>query len=543
LKKIEPKLLAWMEDVEKNWTDNARTMTHAWIKEGLKQRCITRDLKWGIHVPKKGFEDKVFYSWFDAPIGYLGITAQYKKDWREWWLDKNTHLVQFMGKDNIPFHTILFPAFLIGTNDPYVMVSDLSANEYLNYENGQFSKSRGVGVFGDNAKESGIRADIWRFYLMRGRPESGDYQFTWKDFQQRTNSELVANIGNLINRTLTFINKFFDSKIPEGYLDEKDEMLLEKLKLEYAEVDKLLSKQRLRDALDKILQISRLGNQYFQEEEPWKRITDDRQRAGTALYILANICKDLSILIAPYTPEASKKVQKILGLEELNLGIEDRELDAKGLYWDDIGKLSLEAGSEIQKAEIMYAKIEDDKRMECEKRYAGRQVKEGAASGTKEGASNQFPLNLKVAKILEVKEHPKADKLYILQIDLGLEKRQLVAGIREHYKPEELVGRNIIVVSNLKPAKLRGEESRGMLLAADDGKSVRLLSAPDSQPGDSVHIEGYDNNQGQIEYSQFEKVTMTTINGKVHVTNYGDKKLKTKNEEISADVGDGAEVR
>jgi len=521
LKKLEPKLLKWMKGVEANWSVNARTMTHAWIKEGLKLRCITRDLKWGISVPKKGFENKVFYSWFDAPIGYIGITSETKKDWKKWWLNPyETKLVQFMGKDNIPFHTILFPCFLIGTDDDYTLMSEISVNEYLNYESGMFSKSRNIGVFGDDARSTGIKADLWRYYLMMGRPETNDYQFTWKDFQARVNSELVANIGNLINRTFTFINNFFDSVIPAPKLSAKDKELMKKLEEEYDKLDKLFVRQNLREALKQILNISRLGNQYFQEEEPWKKIKEDKERAGTSLFVLANICKDLSIIIQPYMPEASANAQEILGLKDLK--------------WKDLGKMTVKEGTKIKKAEILFNKIEDKLRDECEKKFAGKkEVK------VESKPSNLFPLNLKVAKILEAREHPKADKLMILQLDVGTEKRQIVAGIRKHYNIDQLIGRNIVIVSNLKPAVLRGEESKGMLLAGVANDKVRLLSAPNSKPGDKVGIDSKENNTSEITWDDFEKIKMTVKNKKVVCEG---KHLKTGSEEISVDIEDGANV-
>lgn len=497
LPKLEPKLVEWMDKVKAGWSHNARSMSEAWLKEGLTLRCITRDLKWGIPVPKEGYENKVFYSWFDAPIGYIGITKECKKDWKDWWLNPDTRLVQFMGKDNIPFHTILFPSFLIGTGDPYVLVSGLSVNEYLNYEGGMFSKSRGIGVFGDSAMETGIKADIWRYYVMAARPEKSDSEFTWKDFQAKTNNELVANIGNLTNRTLTFINRFYDNKIGAA-----DEAFFEKLREAEKRVGGLLDKIELRDALKEIMLIGKMGNQYFQENEPWKH----KKKAAQVLAVLANLVKDISIMIAPYMPEAAKNIQK--------------QLNLKDLTWDDLGQITLKEGHEIKQAKIIFNKIEDKELDEFETKYGSK--------------SKAFPLNLKVAKIL--KAEPVGDKLMKLEVDIG-EKRQIVAGIKPFYSAEELVGKNIVVVANLKPAKLKGLVSKGMLLAAGD--DARLLTAPNSMPGDPIYIDGLENKTDQISIHEFSKVKLVT---KDHKVEHDGKFLKTDKEEVQVEAEDGKTV-
>lgn len=514
LPKLAPKLKAWIKKAEKNWSENAKTMTAAWLKEGLKPRCITRDLEWGIKVPKKGFENKVFYSWFDAPIGYIGITKEAGKDWKKYWLDPKTRLVQFMGKDNIPFHTILFPAFLIGAGDSYALVSDLSVNEYLNYETGKFSKSRNEGVFGDDAVETGIPADVWRYYIIVNRPEKADTVFDWKDFQSKINNELVANIGNLVNRTIVFINNFFDGKVPKSELKASDKEFIKKIGKEQKKALELLDKIELKDALKQIMQISKFGNQYFQEKEPWK--TKDR----AAIYVLANFVKDLAVLISPFMPASSASIKKQLNIEKLEL--------------DELGKLSLKEGHKIGKAELLFNKLEDKKMEEFKNMFAG---KKGEKNKIQE---KTFPLSLKVAKIIEAKDHPNADKLVVLKISLGNEERQLVAGIRKHYSNDGLKNKNIVVVANLKPAVLRGIESSGMLLAADDGKNLRLLEAPNSEPGDAVFAEGYKNSEKEITFDEFLKIKLSVKDKKIIFEN---KSLKTKKEGIMAEVGDNAVVR
>ena len=270
LPKIEPELKMWVEKSSEDWSENAKTLTYAWLKEGLKPRCITRDLKWGIKVPKKGFEDKVFYSWFDAPVGYISILKEkFGKEFNSWWHDPdNVELIQFMGKDNILFHTILFPSFLIGTRDNYTLLSRISSNEYLNYENAQFSKSRGTGVFLDDARATGIHPDIWRYYLLVNRPEKTDTEFTWTDFQSKLNNELVANLGNLVNRTISFVNRFYEAQVPKYKLTKHDEKIMAELREKEQIVARLLDNISLKEALRAIMGISSLGNKYFQEQEP-----------------------------------------------------------------------------------------------------------------------------------------------------------------------------------------------------------------------------------------------------------------------------------
>jgi methionyl-tRNA synthetase len=496
LPKIEPELKKWISKVEDKWSENAKTMTKAWLREGLKERCITRDLKWGIKVPKEDYENKVFYSWFDAPIGYIGITHECKKDWHDLWHSPDkTNLVQFMGKDNIPFHTILFPAFCIGAKDNYTLLNEISVNEYLNYETGKFSKSRGEGVFGDDAIETGINADAFRYYILINRPETSDTIFTWDDFQQKINNELVANIGNLVNRTIVFVNKFFDGKL-EGKVDKG---FISKLEKEYSEVEKSLDKTQLKDGLKQIMGISKLGNQYFQEKEPWKTKDQD------ALLTLANVVKDLAILIKPFLPKTSESIF--------------RQLNIKELTWKNLGKEDIKAGHKIGKQELLFKKLEDKEVQEFKDKFKGKSLK--------------FNLDLKVAKILEVEDHPEADKLYVLQIDLGSEKRQIVAGLRNYYSQKDLIGKNIVVVTNLEPVKLRGKKSNGMLLAGSNKEDVVLVSTS-LKPGDQVTYTDKVNTK-QINFDEFMKVKIVIKNKKVLADN-------NVLEGVSCDIKDGAKV-
>lgn len=323
LPKIEPKLKAWVEATDSGWTNNAKVITRAWLKEGLKSRCITRDLKWGIPVPKEGFESKVFYVWFDAPIGYMSITKRYTKDWLQWWQPKDpkveVDLYQFMAKDNVPFHSVLFPSTLLGVDQGYTTVKHVMATEYLNYEDGKFSKSRGIGVFGNDAMETGIPADVWRFYLASARPEGQDSAFSWMDLMTRNNSELLNNLGNFINRAMVFCEKNFASTLPEIRLTEPDVMLLALVNREIKGYAASMEKTRMRDGIRHILSISRHGNQYMQSQQPWvllKGTVEQQQQAGTVIAMSVNLSYLLGILLSPFMPETSRNIFQQLNVQK-----------------------------------------------------------------------------------------------------------------------------------------------------------------------------------------------------------------------------------
>ncbi|MBU1201090.1 MAG: methionine--tRNA ligase [Nanoarchaeota archaeon] len=509
LPKLEPELRKWIKKTEHNWSENAKTMAYGWLKEGIRPRCITRDLKWGVPVPLKGYEHKVFYSWFDAPIGYISITAEAKKDWRDWWHSKDVRLVQFMGKDNIPFHTIMFPAFLIGAKDNYTLLDSISVNEFLNYETGQFSKSRHQGVFGNDAKEIGIPADVWRYYLMINRPEKNDTQFLWDDFQEKLNNELVANIGNFVNRTITFTNRFFDGVAPKLLKKDLD------LKNRYNDVAKLFDGIELKKGLKEIMNFSRTANQYFQENEPWKLIKEDKKKAENVIANLLLLTKDLSILIEPYLPETSREIQ--------------RQLNVKNLSWSDLGT-GLSAGHKINKEKLLFTKLEDEEVKAFKEKFSGKK---------KPKESPFSKLNLKVAKVLDVKQHPNAEKLLVMQIDIG-EKRQLVAGLKPYYSFDELKGKKIIVVSNLQPAKLRGEDSQGMLLAAQEGEKVGVLFVEKAKPGERVLIDGSKPGEKEITFNEFLEIKLEAKNGKAF---FEGKVLKAGSEEVRVDKDLSGDIR
>ncbi|XP_064257090.1 methionine--tRNA ligase, cytoplasmic isoform X2 [Passer domesticus] len=370
LPKLEGRLEAWLERswAQGEWTANARHITRSWLRDGLRPRCITRDLSWGTPVPLDGFRDKVFYVWFDAPIGYLSITANYTEQWERWWKNpQQVELYNFMAKDNVPFHSVVFPCSLLGADDNYTLVNHLIATEYLNYEDGKFSKSRGVGVFGDMAKDTGIPADVWRFYLLYVRPEGQDSAFCWADLLLKNNSELLNNLGNFINRAGMFVCKFFGGTVPPMALTAEDQRLVARVTLEMRQYHQLMEKVRIRDALRCVLSISRHGNQYIQVNEPWKRIKGDdrdRQRAGTVTGVAVNVAAALAALLQPFVPGVSAAIQGQLRIPPERCGL------GPGLT------CTLPAGHRVGTVSPLFQKLEPEQVEALRQRFGGGQAKE-----------------------------------------------------------------------------------------------------------------------------------------------------------------------
>ena len=494
-----PKLQKWMDtaSVDGFWARNAIQMTKSWIRDGLKERAITRDLKWGIPVPKEGFEEKVFYVWFDAPIGYISITADLTDDWESWWKNPDeVELYQFIGKDNIPFHTVIFPCTLLASAENWTMLHHMSSTEYLNYESGKFSKSKGIGVFGNDAMDTGIPADVWRFYIFYNRPEKSDALFTWGDFQEKVNGELIGNLSNLVNRTLTFVHRFYDGKVPEL---TPDQAFLDEVKKQEAEITRALDHADLRDAFRRIFALSSFGNREFQAGEPWRTRTSDPEAAQQLIGQLVYLVRDLAVMIEPYVPQTSRRILTFLGQQ--------------GSTWDVLGTFS--GLSAVVSSEILFERLEDDQIAELRERFAGSQAerrqKEKDKSDMQDekqevkqeekpelSAEEKFAasVDLRIARITEISRHPEADKLYIETIDAGdPEPRTIVSGLVPYYEEEDLLGKNIILVYNLKPAKLRGVKSQGMLLAAEkegdeNRETVEVLFVDDVEPGARIVLEG-----------------------------------------------------
>ncbi|MDR1898834.1 MAG: methionine--tRNA ligase [Treponema sp.] len=531
LPKIKDRLEAWIAAASEKgfWANNAVRMTGAWIRDGLRERAITRDLKWGIPVPKPGYEGKVFYVWFDAPIGYISITgnlgAETTGDWKKfvdyWWKSPDeVELFQFIGKDNIPFHTVIFPSSLLGSSrgdlppgrcSEWTMLHHMSSTEYLNYEGGKFSKSKGVGVFGTDVMETGIPADVWRFYIFYNRPEKADALFTWKDFQEKVNGELIGNLGNLVNRTLSFVTRYYDGMVPgipaAGSSDAgPGPSFRETVRNFEKDIAAHLERAELRDAFRKVFELSSFANKTFQDAEPWRLRREDPPAAEAVIRGLTRVVRDMAVLIEPYMPAAAARIASFFGL---TLG---KDLSWKNL--DEDGGLSGKLRSEV-----LFAKLEDDLVNELRERYSGSQKEreeeknnpppappspqpESAAVKSPEEIAAAFSstLDLRTAKIVKIERHPRADKLYIETLEIdgadGPEERIIVSGLVPFYREEELLGKHIIVAYNLKAAKFRGVESRGMLLAASDmggpdgGERCEVLDAGDGPTGTRVTLEG-----------------------------------------------------
>ncbi len=483
---ILPRLQEWIDkaSVEGFWSRNSIQMTKSWIRDGLHQRCITRDLKWGIPVPKEGYEDKVFYVWFDAPIGYISITANLTDRWKEWWQNpEEVELFQFIGKDNIPFHTVIFPSSLLASGDNWTLLHHMSSTEYLNYESGKFSKSKGIGVFGNDVQDTGIPADAWRFYIFYNRPEKSDAVFTWDDFQEKVNGQLIGNLANLVNRTLTFLSRFYDGEVAAM---EPDPLFVEDVRGREKEITAHLERAELREAFRKIFALASYGNKAFQDGEPWKTRKSDPEAAKKLLYQLAHLVRDLGVMVEPYIPATSRRILSFLGAEAAN--------------WEQIG--SFQGVSRVEKPEILFERLEDERIAKLRERFSGSQKerKEKEEAMAEEEAREPSPeeqfeehVDMRVAKITGVERHPEADKLYVETIDVGGEERQIVSGLVPYYEAEELEGKHILLAYNLKPAKLRGVKSQGMLLAAEDEsgerETIEVLFV-DEEPGTRVGLEG-----------------------------------------------------
>ncbi|MHB9293776.1 putative methionyl-tRNA synthetase [Hollandina sp. SP2] len=507
LPRIKEPLERWIKtaSVQGFWAHNAIQMTHAWIRDGLRERAITRDLRWGIPVPKRGYEHKVFYVWFDAPIGYISITgnlgAETTADWHgfvdSWWKNPDeVELYQFIGKDNIPFHTVIFPSSLLGASDPtgsgkqWTMLHHMSSTEYLNYESGKFSKSKGVGVFGTDVMETGIAPDVWRFYIFYNRPEKADALFTWKDFQEKVNGELIGNLGNLVNRTLSFVSRYYEGTVPSE-VGNRD--FWETLRGYEQDITKKLERAELRDAFRLVFELASFANKTFQDGEPWRKRQTDPPAARTLIRDLCYAVRDIAILIEPYLPTAAERIASFFGLSFT--GTEDP------LSWDLLGQ---DQGlSSVVTSQVLFPKLEDELVEALRERYSGSQ-QDRAERKAEEAADSVFEtrglgfaqtLDLRVAQIINIQRHPKADKLYIETLEIAGEERVIVSGLVPFYTPEDLLGKRIILAYNLKPAKLRGVESRGMLLAAsaadaEGREQVEVLDAGESPTGTRVGLEG-----------------------------------------------------
>ncbi len=465
LGKYQKRLEAYVDEMNEKygWKDNVLQYCRGWFKDGLKDRAITRDLDWGIKVPVDGAEGKVIYVWFEAVLGYISSTKEFaqKKNqpelWKKYWLDTKTKYIAFIGKDNVVFHTIIFPAILMawndGTKEKYCLPQNVPANEFLNFEGKKFSKSRNWGIDVDEFLNI-FPADPLRFTLAANLPENRDTDFYWKEFQLRNNSELADILGNLINRTFTFAHKHFEGKVPpQNNLEKIDEEILKLAESYPQKIAELFENFKIKDGVLEIMNLARAGNKYFNDSEPWKTIKSDKDKCATTINICLNLIYTLAELFYPIIPFSMEKLFSML--------------NAQPTGWLESGKTNLPAGHKLNDTEILFPKIEDDiinKQMEKLKDTDSQ-----SAIVSDEITIDDFDkVQLKVAEVINAEPVPKSEKLLKLKVALDNEERQIVAGIAKSYKPEDLIGKKVVIVANLKPAKLFGLESKGMILAVEN---------------------------------------------------------------------------
>ncbi len=473
------------------WKENVLRYCEGWFKDGLQDRAVTRDLNWGVQVPVPGFEKKVIYVWFDAVLGYISSGKEWaaqkgKPDaWKEYWQKDDTKYVAFIGKDNVVFHCIVFPAMLMawndGENQKYVLPENVPANEFLNFEGQKFSKSRGWGIDVRDFLKF-FSADMLRYALAVNLPEKSDSDFYLKDFQARINNELADIAGNFVNRTLAFTEKNFSGTVPKlGALQSLDEEMIASLKNTPAKVGDLFDHYRFREGLLETMNLARAANKYFNDSQPWSTVKSDRDRCATTLHIALQVVRGLAILLEPIVPSTSGRIWRML-----NLASSIRE---EG--WESAGEMRMTDGHQLQKSEILISKIEDKQIDEVVKFLEGGETAEKTASVPAKPIitiDDFAKMDLRIARVVQAEKVPKSEKLVKLQIDTGDGQRQVVAGIAQHYAPEQLIGKLVVIVANLKPTKLMGQDSQGMILAANDGKgSLKLITVQDEiAPGAAV---------------------------------------------------------
>ena len=483
LDKHEAWLRQWILEDHKEWRNNVYGQCKSWLDMGLQPRAVSRDLDWGIPVPVEGAEGKVLYVWFDAPIGYISNTKELLPDsWETWWKDPETRLVHFIGKDNIVFHCIVFPAMLKAEGS-YILPDNVPSNEFLNLEGDKISTSRNWAVWlHEYLRDFPGKQDVLRYVLTANAPETKDNDFTWKDFQARNNNELVAVYGNFVNRALQLTQKYYDGVVPAcGELTEYDRQTLDEFKDVKAKVEELLDAFKFRDAQKEAMNLARIGNKYIADSEPWKVVKTDPERVKTIIYISLQLTANLAIAFEPFLPFSSEKLRKMLNMESFE--------------WNRLGRTDLlQAGHRLAKPELLFEKIEDDvieaqvqklldtKKANEEANYKAKPIRENIAF------EDFQKLDIRVGTVLECTKVPKADKLLCFKIADGLENRTIVSGISKFYKPEELVGKQVCFIANLAPRKLKGIESQGMILSAlnyDESLSVITVDR-EVKPGSEV---------------------------------------------------------
>ncbi len=479
-----------VEGHSKDWKANVLGQVKSWITDGLHPRAVTRDLDWGIPVPVEGADGKVLYVWFDAPIGYISATKEWAaregKNWEDYWKDESTKLVHFIGKDNIVFHCIIFPAMLKAHGD-YVMPDNVPANEFLNLEDDKISTSRNWAVWlHEYLEDFPGQQDVLRYVLTANAPETKDNNFTWKDFQARNNNELVANLGNFVNRVIVLTNKYYDGIVPEtANLAQRDLDVLEQIKAFPKTIGDSLDRYRFREALQELMNLSSIGNKYIAEEglEPWKLTKTDPEQVQNIMYVCLQLTTALAILCEPFLPHTSNKLKNMLNLKECHT----EPVEVSSPTWETVtsDEPLLPSNHKINKAELLFSRIEDEQvttqleKLEATKAANAATTPNLMPQKDETNYDDFMKMDLRVGEILTAEKMPKTDKLMVMTVDTGIDKRTIVSGIAQHFSAEQLVGRKVTVLANLAPRKLRGVESQGMILLAEDPEGKLVFVNPD----------------------------------------------------------------
>lgn len=464
----------WILEGHKEWKTNVYGQCKSWIEQGLQERAVTRDLDWGVKVPLPDSEGKVLYVWFDAPIGYISNTKELKpEDWEKWWKNSDTKLVHFIGKDNIVFHCIIFPAMLKAAGD-YILPENVPANEFLNLEGDKISTSRNWAVWlHEYLKDFPGKQDVLKYVLCANAPETKDNDFTWKDFQTRNNSELVAIFGNFVNRTMVLTHKYFGGKVPaKGELSDYDKQTIEEIRLFPERIGRSIEQYRFREALNELMNLARTGNKYLTENEPWKTIKTDEARTATVLNISLQICAELAVLASPFMPMTAEKLAKMLNMQPVAwFEAESTEL--------------LPENAEINAPELLFEQI-DDKAIALQIEKLQQTKKDNALSEANVEAQKESisfddfaKTDIRVGTILSAEKIAKTKKLLKLTVDTGIDKRTIVSGIAEYCKPEEIIGKQVSVLVNLAPKNIKGIESHGMILMAENPDGSLCFVSPE----------------------------------------------------------------
>jgi len=483
LDKWEPTLRHWILDEHKEWKPNVYGQCKSWLDMGLQPRAVSRDLDWGVPVPVEGAEGKVLYVWFDAPIGYISNTKELLPDtWETYWKSKDTRIINFIGKDNIVFHCIVFPAMLMADGS-YQLPENVPANEFLNLEGDKISTSRNWAVWlHEYLRDMPGKQDVLRYVLTANAPETKDNDFTWKDFQARNNNELVAILGNFVNRTFVLTHKYYKGVVPAiGELTDYDRETLKEFADVKANLENYIEHFRFRDALKEAMNLARIGNKYLADTEPWKVVKTDEKRVETIMNIAIEITANLAIAFEPFLPFMSKKLRDMLGMEKFD--------------WNELGSITIiPTGTTIKPAELLFEKIEDSVIEAQIKKLNDTKEANKLKNFKPEPVAANVPfddfmkLDIRVGKVLECEKVPKADKLLKFKIDDGMGGRTIVSGIAKFYKPEDLVGKEVCFIANFEPRKLKGVESQGMILSAENADGSLVVIGPQGEvaPGCQV---------------------------------------------------------